>query len=135
MRAVDLAGQPVFTHDGSPRDVARLRERLIAERAPMPDVQVVPLTEAIVELVKAELGIALVSMWAAAPYEATGQVVARRFTRAGLKEHWSAVYRRDATERLPLARFAELLRSRPPPGWPRTGRKLSGTAPHGRIPA
>ncbi|MFV8751789.1 LysR family transcriptional regulator [Nannocystaceae bacterium ST9] len=112
--AAELAGQPLFTHDGNRRDVVRLRARLAAERAPTPDVQVVPLTEAIVELVAAELGLALVSRWAVAPHEASGRIVVRRFTRAGLKERWSAVYRRDDVDRLPLARFAELLRTRPP---------------------
>jgi LysR family transcriptional regulator for metE and metH len=114
VRAVDLGNQPLFTHEATPRDVKRLRSRLIAERAAMPDVQAVPLTEVIVELVKAGLGVGLLSRWAVAPYEASGQIVTRRFTRAGLKERWSAVYRRDAADRLPLARFAELLRTRPP---------------------
>lgn len=114
VRALDLARQPLFTHDGTPRDVARLRSCLVAERAPMPDVQVVPLTEAIVELVKGDLGVGLVSRWAIAPYEARGEIVARRFTRAGLKESWSAVHRRDAAARLPLARLAALLRARAP---------------------
>jgi hypothetical protein len=38
-----------------------------------------------------------------------GDIAARRLTRAGLAETWSAVYRRDAEERLPLARVVELL--------------------------
>jgi len=53
----------------------------------------------------------LVSRWAVAPSLARGEIVARRLTRAGLKEKWAAVYRRDAATRLPLARFAELLRA------------------------
>jgi DNA-binding transcriptional LysR family regulator len=58
---------------------------------------------------------ALMSSWAVAPYVASGQIGARRFTKVGLKERWSAAYRRDAASRLPLARFAKLLRERPPP--------------------
>jgi LysR family transcriptional regulator for metE and metH len=118
VRALDLAERTLFTHDGTPRDMRRLRERLAAERAPMPRVQVIPLTEAIVQLVKAGLGIGLLSRWAVAPYEARGEIVTRRFTRAGLAETWSAVYRRDAEDRAPLARFAELLRAHPPRAHP-----------------
>ncbi len=80
----------------------------------MPRLQIVPLTEAIVELVKADLGVALMSRWAVSPYETKGQIITRRFTRTGLRERWSAVYHPDAEERLPLARFAELLREHPP---------------------
>ena len=109
VRALDLAGQAVFVHDGTPRDDARLRSCLVAERAPMPAFQLVPLTDAIVALVGGGLGVALMSSWASAPYVASGQVVVRRFTRLGLTEHWSAVYRREAACAA-LARFAELLR-------------------------
>jgi LysR family transcriptional regulator for metE and metH len=80
----------------------------------MPDVQRVPLTDALVELVKAGLGVGLVSRWAVAPYAARGEIVTRRFTRGGLPERWVAAYRSDAAERLPLARFVELLRAHPP---------------------
>jgi len=113
VRLADLGHQTLFTHEGTASDVKRLRSLLAAERAPMPEIQIVPLTEAIVELVKAGLGVGLMSRWAVSPYEASGQLVTRRFTRAGLKERWSAVYRKDAAGRLPLGRFAELLRARP----------------------
>ena len=75
MRVSDLGRQALFTHEGTPNDVKRLRQLLSAERAPMPEIQLVPLTEAIVELVKADLGIGLMSRWAVAPYEASGQIV------------------------------------------------------------
>jgi len=113
VRVVDLARQTLFAHEGTESDTRRLRTLLLQERAPMPEIQIVPLTEAIVELVKAGLGVGLMSRWAVAPYEASGQIVTRRFTRAGLRESWSAVYRKDAAERLPLGRFVELLRARP----------------------
>jgi LysR family transcriptional regulator for metE and metH len=107
--AAELGNETLFAHDAPRGDVERLRELIAAERASMPRVVPVPLTDALVELVKARLGIAIVSRWAIAPWEARGEIVARRLTRAGLPETWSAVYRRDAEERLPLARFAALL--------------------------
>ena len=109
--ASDLGSATLFAHDAPRADVERLRELLALERAPMPRVVPVPFTDALVELVKAGLGAAIVSRWAVAPWEARGEIVARRFTRAGLAETWSAVYRRDAAARLPLARFTELLRA------------------------
>jgi len=66
-------------------DVERLRELIAAERAPMPHVAPVPLTDSLVELVKAGL-VAIVSRWAVAPWLARGEIVARRLTRTGHEE-------------------------------------------------
>lgn len=113
--ATELGAERLLVHDSPRSDVDRLRELVASERAPMPRATTVPLTEAIVDLVKAGLGLGLVSSWAVAPHVARGDVVARRFSREGLPEQWSAVYRRDAAARFPLARFAELLRTQAPP--------------------
>ncbi|AKU94778.1 Transcriptional activator MetR [Labilithrix luteola] len=107
--AKELGAETLFAHDAPRSDVERLRELIAAERATMPRVVLVPLTDALVELVAAGLGVAIVSRWAIAPWERRGEIVTRRFTREGLAERWSAVYRRDAEPRLPLARLTELL--------------------------
>lgn len=108
--AVELGRETLFAHEAPRSDVERLRELIATERASLPRVVPIPLTDAMVELVKAGLGVAIVSRWAVAPWEGRGEIVTRRFTRAGLAEVWSAVYRRDVESRLPLARLAELLR-------------------------
>ncbi|WP_437509272.1 LysR family transcriptional regulator [Sorangium sp. So ce1099] len=109
--AIELGQEKLLTHDAPRSDVERLRELIASERAPMPLAARVPLTDALVDLVKAGLGVGLVSRWAVAPAIARGEVVARRLTREGLPERWAAVYRRDAAARFPLARFVELLRA------------------------
>jgi LysR family transcriptional regulator for metE and metH len=109
--AAELGRETLFAHEAPRSDVERLRELIATERASMPRAILVPLTDVIVELVKAGLGLAIVSRWAVAPWERRGEIVTRRFTRSGLPETWSAVYRRDAESRLPVARFAELLRA------------------------
>ena len=109
--AVELARETLFAPDAPRSDAERLRELIATERASAPRTVPIPLTDAMVELVKAGLGVSLVSRWAVAPWESRGEIVTRRFTRAGLPESWSVVYRRDAESRLPLARFAELLRA------------------------
>ncbi|UJR86417.1 LysR family transcriptional regulator [Sandaracinus amylolyticus] len=112
--ATELGREKLFTHDAPRSDVDRMRELIAAERAAMPETESVPLTDALVELVKEGLGVGLVSRWAVGPALERGEVVARRFTRSGLHERWAAIYRRDAASRLPLAQLAELLRARPP---------------------
>jgi LysR family transcriptional regulator, regulator for metE and metH len=106
-----LGGETLFSHEAPRADVERLRDLIAGERAAMPRVVPVPLTEALVDLVRANLGVGIVSRWAVAPALSRGEVIARRLTRAGLPETWSGVYRRDAEARLPLLRFADLLAS------------------------
>ncbi|HEU4536669.1 MAG TPA: substrate-binding domain-containing protein, partial [Polyangiaceae bacterium] len=113
--AAELERERLLVHDSPRSDVDRLRELVASEGAAMPRATTVPLTDAIVDLVRAGLGVGLVSSWAVAPRVARGEVVARRFSRAGLPVRWSAVYRRDAAARFPLARFVELLREQAPP--------------------
>ncbi len=107
-----LSAHTVFAHEASAQDVLRMRALLEREGTELPQMQVVPLTEAIVELVGAELGVGLMSRWAATPYVESGRVVHRRFTRAGLKEQWSAAYRKEDAARPALLRMVELIKTR-----------------------
>ncbi|NUP13231.1 MAG: LysR family transcriptional regulator [Polyangiaceae bacterium] len=94
--ATELGQETLIAQDAPRADVERLRDILAAERAPMPRVVGVPLTSVLVDCVRAGLGIGLVSKWAVATDIARGDVVARRFTKAGLPEQWVALTRRDA---------------------------------------
>ena len=107
--AVELGAETLFSPDAPRSDVERLRERIAAERAPMPRVVRVPLTEVLVGLVAAGHGVGLVPRWAVAANVVRGEIVTRRFTRDGLAETWFAVHRRDAEARLPLAWVVERL--------------------------
>jgi LysR family transcriptional regulator for metE and metH len=73
----------------------------------------VELTEAIIEMVKAGLGISVMARWAVTPQVATGTLCAVPITARGLQRQWSAaLIRNKATPRY-LLRFAELLASNP----------------------
>ncbi len=111
VRVRDLSAHTVLAHHASKQDGKRFAGLLQAEGATPPEFTVVPLTEALVSLVRAGLGVGLVSRWAIAPYERSGQIAVRRFTKKGLRERWSAAYRTDAKDPGPLVRLAELLRS------------------------
>ena len=71
----------------------------------------VALTEAIVELVKAGMGISVMARWAVAPYVRSGALTAVPLTASGFHRRWSAVYRADGTNDAFLADFAQRIAS------------------------
>lgn len=111
LSAVDLEHQTLITHIAPARDVERLRDWVAAERARMPRVQVVSLTEVIVAMVQARLGVALMSSWAVGPYVDEGRVMVKRFTEQGLREQWSLVHRAEMANQIPCTRFMEIVHS------------------------
>jgi LysR family transcriptional regulator for metE and metH len=79
----------------------------------------IPLTEAMIEMVAAGMGMTLLARWAVAPHVKSGRVVARPFTSHGLRRTWCAATLRDQFSCPYLCEFVELL-SQPSPGelWP-----------------
>jgi LysR family transcriptional regulator for metE and metH len=108
--ARELADERVFSHDAPRSDIERLRSLIATERAPMPRVATLPLTDVIVECARARLGVGLLSRWAVEPWLARNEIVARRFSRAGLAERWRALTRSDARHLPHVQRFVELVK-------------------------
>jgi LysR family transcriptional regulator for metE and metH len=75
----------------------------------------IPLTEGIVELVKAGLGVGVLARWAVAPRVERGEVVAVPLTRAGRFRQWSAAYRRKPAPPAHLLGFVDVLARHPLP--------------------
>lgn len=74
----------------------------------------VPLTEAILEMVKAGLGVAVMARWAIEPAIRSGAVRALRITRRGLARQWSVATLKDRPEPSWQADFVALLRDQAP---------------------
>jgi LysR family transcriptional regulator for metE and metH len=110
VRVRELGEEMLLVQDATRADAERLRDLVRAERAQMPRVATIPLTEVLLDFVRARMGIGLISRWAAQPYTARGEVVVRRFTRAGLPERWVAWSRRDRKAGTHVERFVELTR-------------------------
>jgi LysR family transcriptional regulator for metE and metH len=73
----------------------------------------IQLTEAIVELVRAGVGLTVLARWAAAPYLADGRLVGVRVTRTGVPRQWyGAIIRQEPTPPY-LREFMQLIRLGP----------------------
>ena len=72
-------------------------------------VEEVQLTEAITELVKAGLGVAILARWAVQPLIDAGSVVARALPARGMRRVWSAVMPKDLADADYVNEFIDLL--------------------------
>jgi LysR family transcriptional regulator for metE and metH len=73
----------------------------------------IELTEALVEMVRAGIGVAVLAQWAVAPYVQAGKLTTTRFTETGLRRRWSAALLQQPMIPLHLREFINLLRAGP----------------------
>jgi LysR family transcriptional regulator for metE and metH len=88
--AEDFASETLIIYP--PRDESTVLRRVLIPAGVMPAaIQQIAVTEAIIELVKADLGIAVMARWAVRPYVEAGKLSAIRLTRKGFRRQWVAV--------------------------------------------
>jgi LysR family transcriptional regulator for metE and metH len=85
------------------------------------EVSEVPLTEAILELVKAGFGIAVLARWALQPHLGKGEFCILPITARGLRRRWYAVSRSGKTVSDSLTAFLKALRDESVAALPRLG--------------
>jgi LysR family transcriptional regulator for metE and metH len=120
--AADLAAEHLFLYN-APRSELTIFNRVLDPAGLHPkQFSRVELTEAIVELVRAGLGVGVLARWAVAPHLATGSLKTVRVTEAGLMREWvvATVRRKDVPEHLTafedlLAEMVGPMGSQPPP--------------------
>ncbi len=114
VEAGDFVDEVLLLHSG-PEDSVLFTEVLEPAAVQPRRVLTMKLTEAVLESVKAGLGVSVVARWVAAPDLERGDLVAVPITRAGLYRTWSVVTRRRDARKAPLKRLVELLREGPLP--------------------
>jgi LysR family transcriptional regulator for metE and metH len=109
----DLITEHVLTYspltDGSSSFGLMLRHAGVSPRR----VSHIQLTEAIIELVAAGIGVGFLARWAVAPYLARRQVVAVRVTANGIRRRWHAVTLRQLAGGKHIRAFAAMLATGP----------------------
>src|SRR2546425_683797 len=133
LTAADFADQHLFVYLLPPGE-NDVFTKLLSPAGVMPRrVSAVPLTEAILELVKGGAGIAVLARWAVSPHLKTGELKAVGLTRHGLERRLRGGVRRAHPRSRPpraggrlLARGAARLRRRGPARGPAPGRGRAG---------
>ena len=104
----DLSDETVLIYP--PRQESLFLQNVLSPAGVVPArIQEVKLTEAIIEMVKANLGISALARWAVQPFLDSGAVVALPVSARGLQRHWAAVMPKDLAGADYVAAFIDLL--------------------------
>jgi len=115
VRPADFAGERLLLYSGSADDSFTMR-RILKPAGVQPErISYVMLTEAILEMVKARLGISVMQTWAVEPAIRAGEVRAIPITAGGIRRRWSAATLRAAAPSPQIDAFIQLLAARAMP--------------------
>jgi LysR family transcriptional regulator for metE and metH len=107
--AEDFAEEHLIIYSADPHDSYTFTRILRPANVSPARVSQVPLTEAILELVKAGLGVSVMARWAIEPAIKAGAVKAIRIGKRGVFRAWTAVTLRDRVEPKWQREFVNLL--------------------------
>ena len=123
----DLHDETLFIYP--PREESIFLQQVLLPSGAIPArVEEVKLTEAIIELVKANFGVSALARWAVQPFLDTGSIVALRIPPGGLERRWTAVMFKHLAATDHVAAFIDLL-ARQGPG--AHGRTAARSTPRG----
>ena len=106
----DLAGEDLLLYSMSPNESFTVRRILEPAGLRPSRVRFVQLTEAILEMVKAGLGVTVMPAWVVRPALKGGALRMVRITRGGIYRDWSAATLAGATEPPYIGDFIDLVR-------------------------
>jgi LysR family transcriptional regulator, regulator for metE and metH len=112
--AADLAKEHLFVYSERWRSAALFRYVLEPAGVTPQRVSTIQLTEAIVEMVKAGLGVAALASWSVEPYVSTNALAAVRLAPNGIYRRWQAATLKQQTMSLHIREFCRLLAGGPP---------------------
>jgi len=108
VKLAEIRDETLFVYP--PREESLVLQNVLLPAGAAPArVEEVQLTEAITELVRADLGIAILAPWAVRPLVERGALAARPLTARGLQRRWSAVMPKDLATVDYLRAFVDLM--------------------------
>lgn len=109
----ELVAEHLLTYRLPLRDLSIYQQVLGPAGVTPRRVTQIELTEALIEMVRAGMGVAVLAQWAVAPYVQAGKLTTTRFTEGGLHRRWSAALLQQPSVPLHLREFVNLLRTGP----------------------
>jgi LysR family transcriptional regulator, regulator for metE and metH len=109
----DLATEHLLTYRLPLRDLVAFQQVLGPAGVTPRRVTQIELTEALIEMVRAGIGVSILAAWAVAPYVKAGRLTATRFTEPGFRRRWAAALLQQPAVPLHLREFIHLLRAGP----------------------
>lgn len=109
----ELVAEHLLTYRLPLRDLSIYQQVLGPAGVTPRRVTQIELTEALIEMVRAGIGVAVLAQWAVAPYVQAGKLTTTRFTEKGLHRRWSAALIQQPSVPLHLREFVNLLRTGP----------------------
>jgi len=112
-RAEDFATETVLVY-GPKNESYALHQAVLSKGVQPAAIEEVMLTEAIVEMVKAGLGISILARWAVQPHLSARTLRAVRLTRSGYRRQWTAAICRPLADLDYVQEFVRLVEAHAP---------------------
>ena len=113
VRLSEMRDETLFVYP--PKEESRVLQEVLLPAGAVPArIEEVLLTEAITELVKAGLGVAVLAPWSVRPLLDAGTIVARPLTARGLHREWRATMPKDLARVDYVREFIDLLEKNAP---------------------
>jgi len=113
VRLSEMRDETLFVYP--PKEESRVLQEVLLPAGAVPArIEEVMLTEAITELVKAGLGVAVLAPWSVRPLLDAGAIVARPLTARGLHREWRATMPKDLARVDYVREFIDLLEKNAP---------------------
>jgi len=104
----DLAGETVLCYP--PKEESTLLQKVLRPAGVQPlRIVAIPLTESIIDMASAGMGVALLARWAFGSHLQSGKIAARPLTKGGFRRRWYAATLRNQGESPYLTEFVTLL--------------------------
>ncbi|WP_266159841.1 LysR family transcriptional regulator, partial [Dyella silvatica] len=91
----DLRGETLLTSRLPTRDMSWFNKPMHAMHEASLNYQVLPLTEAVIDFARANMGIGVLSEWIADPHLRRGDLLAKRLATGPLRRPWRLVWRKE----------------------------------------
>lgn len=115
LTAKDFADEHLIAYSLPKEEMSVFRKLLMPAGVTPAKLSQVDLTEAIIEMVKAGLGISVMARWAVAPHLKSNALRAVSLTKKGLHRQWSAAMMKSNSLPPYLMKFVELIAENPMP--------------------